>query len=84
VAAYAANSLVNGEPAGPLLALAVLAGSLSHVLADGLTVAGVPIWWPFRRRRSIFLGGLAFHTRSWAEGLVVLGVVAGVGWWVAG
>jgi membrane-bound metal-dependent hydrolase YbcI (DUF457 family) len=41
VAAYAGNSAVNGEPAAPLLALAVLAGSLSHVLADGLTVAGV-------------------------------------------
>ena len=65
------------------LALAVLAGSLSHVLADGLTVAGVPLWWPFRRRRSVFLGALAFRTRSWAEALVVLGVVAGVGWWVA-
>jgi hypothetical protein len=35
VAAYAGNSVVNGEPAGPLLALAVLAGSLSHVLATG-------------------------------------------------
>jgi membrane-bound metal-dependent hydrolase YbcI (DUF457 family) len=84
VAAYAGNSAVNGQPAAPLLALAVLAGSLSHVLADGLTVAGVPLWWPFRRRRSVFLGALAFRTRSWAEALVVLGVVAGVGWWVAG
>ena len=83
-AAYAGNSAVNGEPAAPLLTLAVLAGSLSHVLADGLTVAGVPLWWPFRRRRSVFLGALAFRTRSWAEVLVVLGVVAGVGWWVAG
>ena len=63
-AAYAANSVANGEPAGPLLALAVLAGSLSHVLADGLTVVGVPLWWPFRRRRSVFLGALAFRTRS--------------------
>jgi inner membrane protein len=75
---------VNGQPAGPLLALAVLAGSLSHVLADGLTVAGVPLWWPLRRRRTVFLGVLAFRTRSWAEILVVLGVVAAVGWWVAG
>jgi inner membrane protein len=62
--------------------LAVLAGALSHVLADGLTVAGVPLWWPFRRRRSVFLGALAFRTRSWPEALVVLGVVAGVGYWV--
>jgi membrane-bound metal-dependent hydrolase YbcI (DUF457 family) len=84
VAVYVANSAVDGEPAGSLLALAVLAGSLSHVLADGLTVAGVPLWWPFRRRRSVFLGALAFRTRSWPEALVVLGVVAGVGWWVTG
>ena len=84
VAAYAANSAVSGEPAGLLLALAVLAGALSHVLADGLTVAGVPLWWPFRRRRSVFLGALAFRTRSWPEALVVLAVVAGVGWWVSG
>ena len=84
VLAYAANSAVNGQPAGPLLALAVLAGSLSHVLADGLTVAGVPLWWPFRRRRAVFLGVLAFRTRSWAEILVVGGVVAAVGWWVTG
>jgi membrane-bound metal-dependent hydrolase YbcI (DUF457 family) len=84
VAVYVANSAVDGEPAGSLLALAVLAGSLSHVLADGLTVAGVPLWWPFRRRRSVFLGALAFRTRSWAEVLVVGGVVAGVGWWVTG
>ena len=72
VLAYVGNSALNGEPAGPL----------SHVLADGLTVAGVPLWWPFRRRRAVFLGVLAFRTHSWAEALVVLAVVAGVGWWV--
>jgi inner membrane protein len=83
VIAYVANTAVNGAAAGSLLALAVLAGSLSHVLADGLTTAGVPLWWPFRRRRSVFLGALAFPTRSWPEALVVLGVVAGVGYWVA-
>jgi inner membrane protein len=84
VAVHAANGALNGAGAGPLLALAVLAGSLSHVLADGLTVAGVPLWWPFRRRRSVFLGALAFPTRSWPEALVVAGVVVGVCWWVAG
>jgi inner membrane protein len=83
-AVYAGHSAADGAPAGPLLALAVLAGSLSHVLADGLTVVGVPLWWPFRRRRAVLLGALAFRTRSWTEGLVVLGVVAAVGWWVAG
>ena len=83
LAAHLAAAALNGEPIGPLLALAVLAGSLSHVLADGLTVAGVPLWWPFRRRRTVFLGALAFPTRSWPEALVVLGVVAGVGYWVS-
>jgi inner membrane protein len=80
---YALQGVLLGQPPNALLALAVLAGSLSHVLADGLTVAGVPLWWPLRRRRSVFLGVLAFPTRSWVEGLVVLGVVAGVGYWVA-
>jgi inner membrane protein len=82
--AHLAVAALDGGPPRPLLALAVLAGSLSHVLADGLTVAGVPLWWPLRRRRAVFLGALAFRTRSWAEVLVVLGVVAGVGYWVAG
>src|SRR4030095_6723379 len=44
LAAHLAGAAVSGEPIGPLLALAVLAGSLSHVLADGLTVAGGARW----------------------------------------
>ena len=81
---YAGQSLlVDGQP-GPLLALALLAGALSHVLADGLTVAGVPLWWPLRRRHVVFLGVLAFPTHSWRETAVVLGVVAAVAYWVAG
>jgi inner membrane protein len=79
---YAVHSGLAGAPARPLLALAVLAGAVSHVLADGLTVSGVPLWWPLRRRRTTFLGVLAFPTRSWAEAVVVLGVVAATAWWV--
>lgn len=78
------QSLVVGGAAGPLLALALLAGALSHVLADGLTVAGVPLWWPLRRKHVVFLGALAFPTHSWRETAVVLGVVAAVLYWVAG
>jgi inner membrane protein len=81
---YAVQHFTVGGDTGPLLALAVLAGALSHVVADGLTVAGVPLWWPWRRRRVVFLGVLAFPTRSWREHVVVLGVLAGVGYWVAG
>jgi inner membrane protein len=82
VAVQLATTALGGD-AGPLLALAVLAGSLSHVLADGLTVTGVPLWWPFRRRRSVFLGALAFRTRSWPEVVVVAAVVVAVAYWVA-
>jgi hypothetical protein len=73
-----------GWTSGQLLGLTVLAGALSHVVADGLTVAGVPLWWPWRRRRVVFLGALAFPTHSWREHVVVLGVLAGVGYWVTG
>jgi inner membrane protein len=81
---WAVHSALAGEGARPLLALAVAAGAVSHVLADGLTVSGVPLWWPLRRRRTAFLGCLAFETRSWPEALVVLGVVAGTAYWVYG
>jgi inner membrane protein len=77
---WAVHSALAGEGARPLLALAVAAGAVSHVLADGLTVSGVPL----RRRRTAFLGCLAFETRSWPEALVVLGVVAGTAYWVYG
>jgi inner membrane protein len=81
---YYVQSLVVDGQTGPLLALALLAGALSHVLADGLTVAGVPLFWPLRRRHVVFLGVLAFPTHSWRETAVVLGVVAAVAYWVAG
>ena len=74
--------LVVGPAAPPLVALAVLVGVLSHVLADGLTVQGVPLWWPFSRERLVFLGWLAFPTRSWRELAVVTVVVAGALYWV--
>jgi hypothetical protein len=32
----------------------------------------------------VFLGALAFPTRSWREHVVVLGVLAAVGYWVTG
>ena len=38
LAAHLAGAALGGKPIGPLLALAVLAGSLSHVLADRKSV----------------------------------------------
>src|ERR687898_724217 len=36
--AYVGNSAANGRPAGQLLALTIIAGSLKNMLAEGLTV----------------------------------------------
>jgi membrane-bound metal-dependent hydrolase YbcI (DUF457 family) len=74
--------LIAGPAPPPLLALAVLVGALSHVLADGLTVQGVPLWWPFSRERLVFLGWFAFPTRSWRELAVVTAVVTTALYWV--
>ncbi len=78
----AGQRLVVGPAAPPLLAVAVLVGAVSHVLADGLTVQGVPLWWPFSRERLVFLGWFAFPTRSWREFAVVTLVVVGALYWV--
>lgn len=47
--AAAALTLVCGPPAW-MTAVAVGAGWLSHVLADGCTMGGVPLTWPLKRR----------------------------------
>jgi inner membrane protein len=74
--------LIVGPGPPPLVAVAVGAGALAHVLADGLTVQGVPLWWPFSRERLVFLGWFAFPTRSWRELVVVTLVVVAALYWV--
>jgi inner membrane protein len=81
--AWGGQSLAAGQPAEPLLATTLAVGTFSHVLADGLTVTGVPLWWPWRRRRLVFLGALAFPTRSRAEAVVVALTVGATAWWLA-
>ncbi|HKF00361.1 MAG TPA: metal-dependent hydrolase [Actinomycetes bacterium] len=80
--AYAIQGLFSAGPVGPVVAVLIGVGALSHVAADGLTTQGVPLWWPFRRRKVVLLGGLAFRTHSWPEVLVTLTVVSGAAWLV--
>jgi membrane-bound metal-dependent hydrolase YbcI (DUF457 family) len=60
----------------PWLALGVLVGAVSHVLADALTIHGVPMWWPLSRRKVILVG---FRTGRLTV-LAVIAVMLGVGW----
>ena len=58
-----------------LLAYAFGAGYLSHLLADALTVSGVPLLWPFSDRKIHLLPGLLrFRFNSPVQWLYVLGV----------
>jgi inner membrane protein len=81
--AYGVESwALGGVPERPLFATAVTAGSLSHLLADGLTEEGVPLFWPFSRRRVVLAGALAFRTGSWVEHMVTATVAAGALYWL--
>ncbi len=54
---------------------AVLVGTLSHLLADGVTPEGIPPFWPFWRRR--FHVSLIGHTGDGREKLIVALVIVG-------
>ncbi|HLH70049.1 MAG TPA: metal-dependent hydrolase [Candidatus Dormibacteraeota bacterium] len=81
--AYGVEAWALGEaPGRPLFAAVVVAGSLSHLLADGLTEEGVPLLWPLSRRRVVLAGVLAFRTGSWLEHVVTATVAAGALYWL--
>ncbi len=63
--------------AGQGIALAFSVGYLSHVMADALTVSGVPLWWPVSERRVHALPRpLRFTTGSVIEYMIVVLVSA--------
>jgi inner membrane protein len=72
---------LHGAPASPLWGMVTFTGSLSHVLADGLTTEGIPLLWPFSRHRLRLLGWASFPTGSLREQLVTAVIVL-VGVWV--
>ena len=55
----------------PYLPIALTAGMLTHLFADGLTVQGVPFFYPFTKRKLKLLGPLSFKTGSGVEPIVV-------------
>jgi inner membrane protein len=77
VLVYLVHGWAEGGRPPPWLALGVLVGTLSHVLADALTVQGVPLWWPWSRRKVVLVG---FRTGGIVEALTVIVVMLGAGW----
>jgi inner membrane protein len=68
---------------GNMLMVAFGIGYLSHLIADALTVQGVPLLWPiFRRRISFLPSAIAIRTGGVVETLVVIaaGVAVGMLW----
>jgi inner membrane protein len=62
-------------------ALALSIGYLSHLLADAMTMSGVPLWWPVGEKRvHVLPPGLRLRTGSLAEYamLMVVGAVIGI------
>jgi inner membrane protein len=64
--------------------VAASVGYLSHLVADALTVDGVPLLWPLVKRRICLLPSfLAIRTGGVAEYVVVIAVCAlALRWWL--
>lgn len=62
----------------PDLVLALVAGCVSHVLADALNTPGVPLLWPLRWRFRLLPGGM--RSGGVAEFFVAVGIFALTVW----
>lgn len=77
--------------AGPLLFIkplwwaAFVLGYLSHLLADSLTVQGVPLYWPHPRPAFLLGKGRAIATGTMQEGFFLMGVLILIWpvWWLS-
>lgn len=71
------------DTAAPELATAVVVGYASHLIADMLTVSGIPLLWPLPWKVSLSQIGIKIKTGSWIDislgylcyGLTMVGVV---------
>ena len=74
-------SVVSGSH---LVFIGVLFGSIMHIAADGLTIGGVPLFWPNRKRYGFPPKSRSrFRTGTWPEPLIVwsLIILVGIGVW---
>jgi len=74
-------SVVSGSH---LVFIGVLFGSIMHIAADALTIGGVPLFWPVRKRYGFPPNSRArFRTGTWPETVIVwsLIILVGIGVW---
>lgn len=63
-----------------LVFIGVLFGSIMHIVADGLTTGGVPLFWPSHKRYGFPPDSrLRFHTGTWPETAIVWSLIILVG-----
>ena len=64
----------------PLIGVVVSIAYLSHILADMLTVSGLPIFWPYKKDSyHLMPKRFCMTTDTWPEHLISLGLVVMIG-----
>lgn len=64
----------------PLIGVVVVIAYLSHILADMVTVSGLPVFWPYKKESyHILPRRLRMTTNTWPEHLISLGLVVVIG-----
>lgn len=65
------------------LALALIAGYASHLIADMMTVSGLPVFWPLSQSKFYVLPyPLRFRTGRWAESMLDVVLMIALAWGV--
>jgi len=62
-------------PGMPGLGLAFAVGYVSHLIADALTIRGIPLWWPGKGKSSLHLLPKTFRVRTGGKGEVLFNVL---------
>ena len=64
----------------PIIGVVVTIAYLSHILADMLTVSGLPVFWPYKKDSyHLMPKRFCMTTNTWPEHLISLGLVVLIG-----
>lgn len=79
IAVFVLSTLLAERAHIPAWGVGLIVGYLSHLLGDWLTPAGIPLFWPNKKRWS---SPMPFRTGSLVEKLVGIGTVAAGAFWM--
>jgi len=64
----------------PIIGVVVVMGYLSHILADMVTVSGLPVFWPYKKDSyHLMPKRFCMRTNTWPEHLISLGLMVAIG-----